>query len=285
MGSPDPRLDWHGNIDIRLARLIRHYTKVDPPPERIPAIPMRVLRHALHFVFSDPTASVGLRAVADLIIIAYYFLMRPGEYCTSQGEEASHPFHSDEVQLWRGQRLLSLLTASDDELLAASFCILTFTEQKNAKRGEKVGQGLSGDPIFCPTRALARRLIHLRRNGAPPHTPIHTYYEQYRGTPKRVHSSAVTSLLRRSAAMLPEDFNPALISVRGLRPSGAMSLMAARIDSCFVRMMGRWNSDSMFEYLQVQAAPIVNNFARAMCTRGNYDFMPTSNYPMYRDVP
>jgi hypothetical protein len=69
----------------------------------------------------------------DLVILACYFLMRPGEYCNSTGEDSSHPFHTDEVELWLGHRQLNLDTATDHELLMATFCILKFTDQKNAK--------------------------------------------------------------------------------------------------------------------------------------------------------
>ena len=45
-------------------------------------------------------------------------------------------------------------TATDNDLAAATFVILTFTNQKNGMRGEKIGHGATGDPLLCPKEAL-----------------------------------------------------------------------------------------------------------------------------------
>jgi hypothetical protein len=234
----------------------------------------------VQLVISDPNATNSKKAIMDLIIIAYYFLMRPGEYCHSTGEDSSHPFHTDEIELWQGQRKLDLATASAHELLTATFCMLEFTDQKNANRGEKVGHATSGDNIFCPVRALARRVIHLRLNGAPPHTPIHCYYEQFRGRQLRVPASSINLLLRHSATLLGLD--PADITVKALRATGAMSLITARIDSNLIRLLGRWQSDAMLRYLHVQAVPVMQNFARAMNLHGQLQALPDADYPLHQ---
>jgi hypothetical protein len=280
MGTPDPRLDSHGHTDLRLKHQLRHYSKTDPAPQRVKPIPIAVLRHLVQLVVSDPAATESRKAIKDLVILAFYFLMRPGEYCNSTGEDSSHPFHSDELELWLGPRKLDLQTAADLELLTATFCILQFTDQKNANRGEQVGHAASGDYIFCPVRALARRVIHLRRNGAPPHTPIHCYYEQFRGRQLRVPSSSINLLLRHSATLL--NLNPADVTVKALRATGAMALITARIDSDLIRLLGRWQSDSMLRYLHVQAIPVLQNFARAMHLHGQLQALPAAGFPLHQ---
>jgi hypothetical protein len=181
MGTPDPRLDSHRAVNLRLQHQLRHYSKTNPPPWRVTPIPIQILRHLAEASQTGPNATDSRKAVADLVIIAYYFLMRPGEYCTTSGKDALHPFHTGELELWCGPTQLNLTTASDNDLLTATFCILTFSDQKNANRSEKVGHSTSGDPFFCPVRAIAWRVVHLRRHGAPDHTPIHCYYQTYRG--------------------------------------------------------------------------------------------------------
>jgi hypothetical protein len=206
--------------------------------------------------------------------------MRPGEYCNSTGEDSSHPFHTDELELWLGNRKLDLATATDQELLTATFCMLEFSEQKNADRGEQVGHATSGDYLFCPVRALARRVIHLRRNGAPAHTPIHCYYEQHRGRQQRVPATSINILLRQAATLL--GYDPAGITVKALRATGAMSLITARIDSDLIRLLGRWQSDSMLRYLHVQAIPVLQNFARAMNLHGHSQALPSAGLPLHQ---
>jgi hypothetical protein len=202
IGSTDPRLDHRqGNVDIRLSNQLGHFSKVDLPSARVQPVPTLVLRHNIQLVWSDPNASEGLRAATNLMIIAYYFPMRPGEYSTSTSAESSHPFHKNELELWIGQLKLNLSTCSHHELLMTTFCILMFSDQNNACRGKKVGHAPSGDNLFCPCRALAHRLIHQRKNGAPAHTPIHAYYKQHHGCQLRCTAQAITTLLRHS--MLP----------------------------------------------------------------------------------
>jgi hypothetical protein len=280
MGTADPRLDSHGAVDLRLKHQLRHYSKTDPPPRRVKPIPIPILRHLVQHVFEDDNATEARKAVADLLIIAYYFLMRPGEYCTSAGEDSSHPFHTDEIELWVGQRQLNLVTASEQELLTATFCILAFSNQKNANRGEKVGHATSGDHLFCPVRALTRRIIHLRRNGAPPHTPIHCYYPQFRGREIRVPAKSINILLRHSASLL--GYDPADVTVKALRATGAMSLITAQIDPDLIRLLGRWQSDSMLRYLHVQAIPVLQNFARAMHLHGQFQALPDAGVPIHQ---
>jgi integrase len=280
MGTPDPRLDSHGALDLRLKHQLRHYSKTDPPPRRVKPIPIQVLRHLVQQAHADSSVTHSRLAIADLVTIAYYFLMRPGEYCTSTGEDGSHPFHTDEIELWQGTRQLDLATASDNDLLTATFCVLTFSDQKNANRGEKVGHSTSGDSLFCPVRSVARRLIHLRRNAAPAHTPIHCYYEQFRGRQLRIPSSSINILLRQAASLL--GYAPGDITVRALRATGAMSLITARVDSNLIRLLGRWQSDAMLRYLHVQALPVLQNFARAMHQHGQFQALPDAGVPIHQ---
>jgi hypothetical protein len=115
--------------------------------------------------------------------------------CNSTGEESSQPFHTDEVELWLGTRKLDLVTSTNHELLTATFCILQFSDQKNANRGEQVRHASSGNYIFCPVRALICCVIHLWHNMALAHTPIHCYSEQHQGRQLRVPSNSINILL------------------------------------------------------------------------------------------
>ena len=131
------------------------------------------------------------QAIADMICIAFFFLLRLGEYSISSSD--SVPFRLADVQLFRGDHCPPLLTASPEELLTATFCTLTFTSQKNGVRGEVIGQSHSGDPWLSPTRALARRVLHLRRFHVPPTSPLTLAY-----TSLSHYSTITSSLLTRT---------------------------------------------------------------------------------------
>jgi hypothetical protein len=76
-------------------------------------------------------------------------------------------------------------------------------------------------------------------------------------------------MLRQSAILLGLD--QADITIKAMRATGAMSLITARIDSDLIRLLGRWQSDSMLRYRHVQAVPVLQNFARAMKLRALVD--------------
>jgi hypothetical protein len=56
---------------------------------------------------------------ADLIWLAFFFLLRPGEY-TITGK-SPHPFTLADVRLWHNDTPIDPLTASPDLLLSATF--------------------------------------------------------------------------------------------------------------------------------------------------------------------
>ena len=148
------------------------HTKDNPPPNRVKPVPIPVIRRimAVAIASNDPFNI----ATADMICIAFFFLLRPGEYAHSPSE--STPFKLKDVQLFSGQRRLDLQTASEAEILSATFASLTFDKQKNAVRGEVVGHAPSGALDLCPARAIGRRVLHLRHNNAPPSTPLAQAY-------------------------------------------------------------------------------------------------------------
>jgi hypothetical protein len=71
---------------------------------------------------------------ADMIASAFFFsLSRPGEY-TATKSESSITLRAQSLQLWQGCIRLDLETATEAELLAATFASLTLDKQKNSVR-------------------------------------------------------------------------------------------------------------------------------------------------------
>ena len=76
-----------------------------------------------------------LQAVADMIIIAFFFLIQPGEYTGTKPDSAQ--FRLSDVTFSVDRTVFDTATATDNELAAATFVILIFSTQKNGVRGEK----------------------------------------------------------------------------------------------------------------------------------------------------
>ena len=88
VGSPDPRLNTYGKTDWRIGRQIRAWKKEDPPPGRVKPIPISMLHHLSQSGRDAGDAKSLL--IGCMAYVAFYFLMRPGEYCNSSNE--LHPF-------------------------------------------------------------------------------------------------------------------------------------------------------------------------------------------------
>ena len=105
-----------------------------------------------------------------MIIISFLFLLRPWEYTCTKSD--SSPFRLSDVTFSVGRTVFDTSTATDNDLVAATFVILTFSTQKNGVQGGEIGHGATGDPLLCPKEALRRRVMHLRQHDAPADTPL-----------------------------------------------------------------------------------------------------------------
>jgi hypothetical protein len=278
LGAPDPRLDQHGSIDFRIQRQLRGYSRADPPPNRVKPIPVQILRHVAALA-SAPSATFGNQAIADMIILAFFFLLRPGEYTGTPSDTT--PFTLQDVQLWIGQQRFLATTIPIADLSRVTFVSLTFTTQKNGVRGEVIGLGRSGNPVLCPVIALTRRVAHLRTFHAPTTTPLASYYASPALT--YIRPADITSALRCSTAIIGPSvgYLPSDISARSLRAAGAMALLCAHVDSDVIRLLGRWRSDEMLHYLHVQAEPVMRDFSRRMLSGGTFTLLPNQDVPLF----
>jgi len=277
VGADDPRLNTAGKIDFRLSRTISAWKKKDPPPQRVKPIPIQVIRRISFIAQNLPQDSELLRATADMIMIAFFFLLRPGEYTDSPSDTV--PFRFEDVQLMIGGRRLDIFTCPLKELAKARFATLTFTEQKNGIHGEVIGLARSGDPYTCPVLAIIRRITHLRSNNAPPNTPLARVFHKHN---TKVTPTLIRDTLRDAVQYLGTDlgFLPQDVSARSLRAAGATALLVARVDTDIIRLLGRWRSDEMLRYLHLQAAPIMADYSRRML-HADFTLLPNQLVPSH----
>jgi hypothetical protein len=168
---------------------------------------------------------------------------------------------------------------------------LTFSDQKNAVRGEQITHRATTDSELCPCKALARICAHLRSHAAAPDTPLHNYWDS-QGQRRSITPRIITNALRHSATALRArtGIDPDLLSARSLRPGGATALLCARIDSDVIKLIGRWKSDAMFRYLRIGAHANTTDFAGMMLAAGDYTFAPSAytnpdGHPLPREAP
>ena len=112
LGNKDPRMTSMVKIDGRLHLQFRCYSRQDPPPSRVNPIPVQVLLRlaCVAAAFNDQE----LQAVANMIIIACFFLLRSGEYTGTKSD--STPFSLSDVTFSVGRTVFNTATATDNEL-------------------------------------------------------------------------------------------------------------------------------------------------------------------------
>jgi hypothetical protein len=278
VGALDPRHQVGTTLtDFRLYRQLRCYAKQDPPPSRVKPLPLAVLHNvrqmaALH---NDQTSL----AVSDLSYMAFFWLLRPGEYCSSS---ESHPFRLCDVQLFIGNDRLDPLTCDIADLDRVTFVTLTFTTQKNGVRGEIIGHARSGHPFACPVISVVSRVRYLRHQNAPHDTPLCVIRSPMRpSTWCTISSKLITETIRTSATILGPQlgFNPDDVSARSCRAGGAMALLCGRVDTSIIQLVGRWRSDVMLRYLHLQAGALMSNLSGTMLRAGAFHLVPGQEVP------
>jgi hypothetical protein len=273
VGANDPRLNSANTIDFRLQRTLKAWKQSDPAPLRVKPIPITVIRHVAVLSQTTHTNVPIFCATVDMIIIAFFYLLRPGEYTDNNKD----PFCLKDVQLFIGPTRLHLATAPIEQLRQARFASLTFTTQKNGVRGEVIGLACSGDPYLCPVKAIIRRILYHRQHTSPPDTPLARVFN----SSTSVTSTTITSCIREAVTYLGPDlgFLPSDVSARCLRAAGATALLLAQVDPDVIRLIGRWRSDEMLRYLHVQAYPLMKDYARKMLSSASFTLIPNHLVP------
>ena len=77
---PDPRrTSGRNNLDLPLAHILKSYKQVGPAPRPQLALPVIAIEAATAPGL-EPDADELSKAIADLIVLAFFFLLRVGEY-------------------------------------------------------------------------------------------------------------------------------------------------------------------------------------------------------------
>ena len=282
MGAADPRRDAFGKIDFRLSSMYSAYRKEDPPAMRVNPAPVKLVIQALNFSHHE-RLTPERQAVSNMICIAFFFCLRPGEYTGTTTDDQA--FALKDVVLFLGGRRLDNALTSDVEIQAATAVHLIFTTQKNGDKGEAIAHARSGDPYCCPVTAIIRQLMIHRREFRRRDTPfdesviLATYYNR-NNVRVPIKPKQITDMLRWHAGVLKHvtGMDPASISARSLRAGGAMALLIGGCDSNTIRLLARWRSDAMMRYLNQQATPIFKRLAVTMF-HTNYAFLPDAAVP------
>ena len=263
-GHQDPRKSYPAqhHLDLPIARLIKKYADDDPPAEPKLAVPVSTVKKiAKHYSFSDHH-----KAVADLCIIAFFYLLRVGEYTTStparQQEKRTTALRRCDIRLWHKNKLLPH-TSPLATLLKADSATICLAKTKNGVKGAVVHQEAIGGAA-CPVAALARRIHNINHSSQA--CPISVVFHHNK-QPTRISDRDITVAVRWGAAndnLLDRGYTIDRVSSHSLRAGGAMALKLAGFPTDTIMRMGRWTSNTYMTYIHSQIGALAKGLAWRM---------------------
>jgi hypothetical protein len=248
-----------------LARMIEGYRRQDPPPKPKLAVPVEVATTAAKaaIISTQPLE----QAINDLVNIAFYFLLRVGEYTyvSSNKRTRTIQFRVQDITLWSNNRPIPN-TASLQELLTADAATLSISNQKNGTRGELIHhETINLDT--CPTNSLARRIHHIMSVTNDPATPISAYQPKPHTDLKHVRSSHINTKVKDLVEALgytSAGYTRRSVSSHSLRAGGAMAMKLNNIDRDTIKKFGRWSSDTFLMYIHEQISAFSAGVSKKM---------------------
>mmetsp|Transcript_27613 Transcript_27613/g.66372 ORF Transcript_27613/g.66372 Transcript_27613/m.66372 type:complete len:359 (+) Transcript_27613:1217-2293(+) len=252
---------------VRIQQLLEGYHREDPPPRSQLALPVKVLEHLHHQSRAQPASLQA--AQSDLCIIAFFFLLRVGEYTYHNPKQRRRTtqFRLKDIKLWSGDQLLDTSLPQDELLRRCTAATLTIDNQKNGKRGSVIHHEATASPI-CPIKAIIRRVTNI--TSSPNHTPdtiIGTHFNTKHPTGYTVNARQITATLRKAAKTLNlerQGIPAELISSHSLRAGGATALHLNGYDTKTIQILGRWSSDTFLTYIHHQIAAFSTGLSTAM---------------------
>ena len=248
---------------LPIKRLLAGYRRADPPSEQKLAIPIAVIQHILNKATNQPT--VRRLTIANLCTIAFFYLLRVGEYTDSgKHNTRTHPFRVGDVTFWKNHKIIDNRLALAT-LYQANAATLTITNQKNGNPNEPIHQEATNQQ-HCPVRALARHVHYILQNTADASTHLGTYWD-CKGNPKILRSSVITATIKLAVTEMGLEANgipPSSVSSHSIRAGGAMALHLAGVHSHLIQKMGRWSSDTFLTYIHAQISTLSTGLSSLM---------------------
>ena len=263
-GFADPRRTdpAQHRLDKDISDYIQLCSKADPAPRPQQALPSTTVLWIAHYFGASPNPR--LRTVANLVVVAFFFLLRVGEYTRSTDKRAKQtiPIRRQDVKLWRAGKLLDHRLPFE-ELIKADAVTFRLENQKNGFKGA-ILHHYASHRALCPVRSavlLVHPIAHLARD-----TGLGTYISAD-GALRRVTAAEVRACVQQGAVGdgLPAcGYDLDRIGSHSLRSGGATHLKLCGCDELTIMKLGRWSSNTYLRYIQTQIGELTKGLATKM---------------------
>jgi len=260
---------------ICIQELLDGYRIADPPTEKKLPIEADVPELLFELGYGPSGTTLG-KAVGDLTLIAFYFLLRVGKYTvkgTRNDSKRTVQFKLEDVTFFHRNEMGELRCLPRDAplemLLSAEGACLKLDNQKNGWKGVCVYHQHNGVPLRCPIRALARRVTHMRSNNAGPRDYLSSYYVN--GARKNVTAEDISKHLKGLLNYPMRKGIPVeCVDTHLLRGGSANALALSGYSETAIQKMGRWKGATFKEYIREELANYADGISTAMKIKFNF---------------
>ena len=259
----------------RLAEMLTGWSKEDPATvKKMPVeadVPELLAEQA-----QRRGASELVRAIGDCALIAFYFLLRVGEYtvkCSRNETKHTKQFKAEDCTFFKKNALGKLRqlpwSAPDSDIMAADSATLKLDNSKNGWKGVCVNQEANGEPHCCAVRALGQRYCYIRQFGNQK-----TYLSAYWNDSQRMDVNDEDMRVNLKWAATELDYHGRkgipvrLVDTHSLRIGGANALSLSGYSDREIQKMGRWRGETFKEYIREQ----LSNFSAGMSKKMKQKF-------------
>jgi len=210
-----------------------------------------------------------------LALMAFYFLLRVGEYTNpGRSQRRTQGFRLQDVKLFAKRREVAPEQA---HLFAEQIdtISLTIDNQKNGRRGDTLSHHAlkDRDNECCPVRAVVSRVIALVRDKAKPETPLCAFREAPSLSWQYVRSKDMVSAVQDAIPLCGDDttgYKEEDVGSHSLRSGGATALYINGFDAMAIQRAGRWTSDTFMMYIHSQLDVVSRGLSEAMAKKTHF---------------
>lgn len=248
------------------------WEKEDPPTEKKMPVEVDVPEYLVKCGLM-PGASQLVRCIGDWVLIAFYFLLRIGEY-TKKGSrnetKQTVQFRMRNVTFFKRDKRGSLRQvnrdAEDGIILTADAATLTLENQKNGWKGVSISHHSNGLEAFDPVRALGRRYCHIRQHCKDGDTLLSAYFDE--NGRKDLRDKDVRQALKVAASVLDYPQTRGIpidkIDTHSCRIGGANAMSLAGYSKSEIQKLGRWRGQTFLEYIRESLADFSKGMSEKM---------------------
>ncbi len=248
----------------------------DPLPRPQLAVPVAVVKEA--YKVAKDSNCPKKKAIADLLIIAFYYLLRVGEYTkprfvTRNGKKVKATrtvqFRVQDVGFHKGTTVVDPKTTPVHLLTECSGATLRIGNQKNGRMGQTVHLAAIPDIDDGPTQAIARRVKQILDDGGNENSLLCDYKLTPEGPWLAITPGEIIQTVREMVKSLNlhlQGIDPDLVGAHSLRAGGAVALKLSGFPDTTIMKQGRWSGLTFLMYIHNQIAHLSRDIAEKMST-------------------